>query len=326
MDKETLSNYGWIVICVLVLAVMIALAGPFGTFVAGAVKSTTAGLFGVNQNALSAAGIDIEDQAFANCDHLETEIRNATADYSGDTCCKECGTILSTGTYVIPEGGKYTAADGTVYNPGDGYPGVISTGDMYEYKNYRYKYNHSKVFALNSWTIDENQNGWGVECIKNVADPGPILQEINNEPIVNLDYTFATRSSLTNIPIIPDTVTSMDSTFYYCTSLADLSDLVIPESVTNMSWTFVGCKNLVTAPNIPSSVTNMMCTFYECYSLEGTITINTNYISNTKYQAEYGCCYCFKSVDMTNITLTGSASKDVLNLIGSTGNNWTPIP
>ena len=64
MDKETLSNYGWIVICVLVLAVMIALAGPFGTFVAGAVKSTTAGLFGVNQNALGAAGIEIGDQAF----------------------------------------------------------------------------------------------------------------------------------------------------------------------------------------------------------------------------------------------------------------------
>lgn len=66
MDKETLSNYGWIVICVLVLAVMLALAGPFGTFVADAVKSTTAGLFGVNQNALGAAGITIEDQAFTN--------------------------------------------------------------------------------------------------------------------------------------------------------------------------------------------------------------------------------------------------------------------
>ena len=56
MDKETLSNYGWIVICVLVLAVMIALAGPFGNFVADAVKSTTQGLFDVNQNALDAAG------------------------------------------------------------------------------------------------------------------------------------------------------------------------------------------------------------------------------------------------------------------------------
>ena len=41
MDKETLSNYGWIVICVLVLSVMIALATPFGTYVSNAVKSTT---------------------------------------------------------------------------------------------------------------------------------------------------------------------------------------------------------------------------------------------------------------------------------------------
>ena len=32
MDKETLSNYGWVVICVLVLVVMIALATPFGKY------------------------------------------------------------------------------------------------------------------------------------------------------------------------------------------------------------------------------------------------------------------------------------------------------
>lgn len=65
MDKETLSNYGWIVICVMVLAVMIALATPFGTFVADAVKSTTQGLFDVNQNALNSTGlINIGDQSF----------------------------------------------------------------------------------------------------------------------------------------------------------------------------------------------------------------------------------------------------------------------
>mgnify|MGYP003321296673 CR=1 FL=1 len=37
MDKETLSNYGWIVICVIVLAVMIALATPFATAIKDAV-------------------------------------------------------------------------------------------------------------------------------------------------------------------------------------------------------------------------------------------------------------------------------------------------
>ena len=64
MDKETLSNYGWVVICVLVLVVMIALATPFGKFIAEAVKNTTQSLFAVSQKALntglkSAAGVTV---------------------------------------------------------------------------------------------------------------------------------------------------------------------------------------------------------------------------------------------------------------------------
>ena len=53
MDKETLSNYGWVVICVLVLVVMIALATPFGKYIAEAVKHTTEGLFGASHKALN---------------------------------------------------------------------------------------------------------------------------------------------------------------------------------------------------------------------------------------------------------------------------------
>ena len=66
MDKETLSNYGWVVICVLVLVVMIALATPFGKFIAQAVKNTTKALFSVSENALNtglkdAAGVTVEN-------------------------------------------------------------------------------------------------------------------------------------------------------------------------------------------------------------------------------------------------------------------------
>ena len=43
MDKKTLSNYGWIVIAVLIISVMIAMATPFGVFVANGVKSTYGG-------------------------------------------------------------------------------------------------------------------------------------------------------------------------------------------------------------------------------------------------------------------------------------------
>ena len=73
MDKETLSNYGWIVICVLVLVVMIAFATPFGKFIANAVKATTQGLFDVNNNALYSSDIIIDDQ---NIENFEPKIMN----------------------------------------------------------------------------------------------------------------------------------------------------------------------------------------------------------------------------------------------------------
>jgi len=334
MDKETLSNYGWIVICVLVLAVMLALATPFGTFVAGAVKSTTAGLFGVNQNALGAAGIEIGDQAFANCEHLETEIRNATADYSGDTCCKECGTVLSTGIYVIPEGGKYIAADGTVYNPGDGFPEAVTTGDQYTYGDYQYRYNQ---YHFGSWTTDTTQNGWGVRVIDQTKTTyGPILESINGEAITSLRSTF-TNCGITSAPaipsgvtnmycafqsckkltdisniVIPDGVTNMDLAFQDCKSLKDASTLLIPSAVTKMQQTFNGCTNLEDAPIIPSNVSNVNFLFQGCTSLTGTVTINTNaYVYHT-----------FSGVDFEtqNINLAGTSTK--LDEYGATGTNY----
>ena len=39
MDKETFSSYGWIVITVIVIAIMIAFATPFGDFIVNAVKA-----------------------------------------------------------------------------------------------------------------------------------------------------------------------------------------------------------------------------------------------------------------------------------------------
>ena len=68
MDKNTLSNYGWIVIAVLVLAVMIALATPFGQYIEQGVRSTTEGLFSTSQNAMNTAfgdlGVEVKDQTF----------------------------------------------------------------------------------------------------------------------------------------------------------------------------------------------------------------------------------------------------------------------
>ena len=53
MDKETLSNYGWITICVIALAVMLAFATPFGEFVKNATMSTVRSFKGANDAALN---------------------------------------------------------------------------------------------------------------------------------------------------------------------------------------------------------------------------------------------------------------------------------
>ena len=64
MDKQTLSNYGWVVVLVLILSVLLALATPFGTFVADAIKSTSTSLFDVQWSALDAIGVKADKVTF----------------------------------------------------------------------------------------------------------------------------------------------------------------------------------------------------------------------------------------------------------------------
>ncbi len=63
MDKQTLSNYGWLVIVTLILAVMLALATPFGTYVGDAVVSVANGFVGASNEAIDEDNISsMEDK------------------------------------------------------------------------------------------------------------------------------------------------------------------------------------------------------------------------------------------------------------------------
>ena len=53
MDRETLSNYGWITIVTLVLAVMLALATPFGNYVGNGVVSIARGYTKTSEKKMS---------------------------------------------------------------------------------------------------------------------------------------------------------------------------------------------------------------------------------------------------------------------------------
>lgn len=243
MDKETLSNYGWIVICVLVLAVMIALATPFGDYISTAVKSTTQGLFDTNKNALNSTGlINIGDQSFSD----------GTGDSGGGNQTTE---VKREAGSIIPNGAKYTIKATNTVLEGNGtnkFPDTPAKGDTYEEGDYKYTY-----YDSNKWKViakDKTKTSYGV-----------ILSEIAGKPITNMYNTFENCTSLKTAPVIPNGVTIMTDTFENCTSLTTAP--VIPNGVTTMWGTFYNCTSLTTAPAIPGSVTDISNTFQNCTSL-----------------------------------------------------------
>lgn len=293
MEKQTLSNYGLLTVVTLILAVMLAFATPFGTYVGDGVVNVANSFVGASNKSMDKDNIDNLSNRFEE--------------------------KLYEGQVQLHPGAVYKNADGKEIKNGALY--TLQTGDTYEYGDYIYKYNY--YYKNNKWYSDESQNGWGVR-VKDTSKTtyGDILSEIVKKPVTNMNYTFYVCRSLTTSPVIPNSVTNMCGTFKCCDSLTtpptipssvtnmeatfeysiiltDLYDFVIPSSVTNMNNTFYSCGSLTTAPVIPNSVTNMYNTFQNCTSLTGTITINANpLVYNT----------CFAGTRKP-ITLTGSSTK-----------------
>ena len=155
-------------------------------------------------------------------------------------------------------------------------PMTIKDGDVYIYGNYEYRYNRynaSTYWAKNSKDVD----GWGVRCINNVADPGPILESINGAPVLIAQYAFYNCTNLTTAPILPDGIINIMYLFRKCSSLktyagsvdpdGDFSNYPIPSGVTVFSNVFNGCSNLVVAPKIPKNVTTISGAFKDCNKL-----------------------------------------------------------
>ena len=130
--------------------------------------------------------------------------------------------------------------------------------------------------------------------------------------------TFALSETITESPIIPNTVKYMVGTFMGAEKLVSVPNL--PKNLVDMSGAFAGCvalkevpeipnsvseiagtfysSGLTKAPNIPSNVKNMFGTFGECIGLSGEIVFDAN---PDEYRG------CFGGVDFVeqNITITG---------------------
>lgn len=311
MDKNTLSNYGWIVIAVLVLAVMIALATPFGNFIADGFKATYMGFDYTSDNAMNTALNSVGVKTPESCgieghyvgdDKGEHGIAATCANGHTYTCECSAWTVPEGATYYVgvtsTATGDYTGATAT-YTAGDEFPTTVNDGDVYVYGDYEYRYNNQ--YSGTKWVRGVTIAGWGVRVLDTIKTTyGTILESINEKSVKSMYATFYNCTSLTTAPEIPNSITNMNNTFRDCTSLTIAPEIpssvtsvwgtfmgcnylttapTIPNSITNLHYTFYGCTSLTTAPAIPSSVTDMGNTFRDCTSLTGEISIPCSLVS-----------------------------------------------
>ena len=139
MDKQTLSNYGWIVIAVLVLAVMIALATPFGTYIENGVRSTTEGLFNTSEKAMNIVGMSAGNGNFENKDDPSTKTYTTLKIMDWDGGAEFSGTNVWT--------------DGTNTYYSNGNTQYVLKGKAWEKKTWN---GFTKIYGNSIWTDGTN--------------------------------------------------------------------------------------------------------------------------------------------------------------------------
>ena len=308
MDKQTLSNYGWLVIVTLILAVMLALATPFGTYVGDAVVSVANGFVGTANSATDEDNIAInqskwEDKLNANpLVHKGTISANAVY-VTGIKCldgadCNACGNL------------GWCLCDTTTYTAGNDFPQTTNRYDVYVYGDYVYMYgtynayygysyagcpftmNINGVGKIIGFYNNTNYDGWCVGINNTLGEGntrtsfGTILESINNKPITNMSETFTDCTKLENAPKIPSTVNNLYRTFSGCSSLKTSQKL--PSNIIELDETFNGCSSLIIAPEIPQTVQSMWHTFRDCTSLKEEPKISNN-VTTDKEIIFMGC-------------------------------------
>ena len=119
MDKQTLSNYGLLTVVTLILAVMLAFATPFGTYVGDGVVSVANGFVGASDKSMNKDNISNLGQQWE--DKLASRLITLTAKtWNGLTSFRA----------------EYVWTDGTNYYYSDGSMQYILNGDTWEPKTW----------------------------------------------------------------------------------------------------------------------------------------------------------------------------------------------
>ena len=250
MDKSTLSNYGWIVIVTLVLAVMLALATPFGTYVGKGASNVIKTFVQSSDNAIDEDNIDTQSEDW------ESYLYNDELNHQ----------------VVIPDGAIYISINGTQITKGESFPSTTE-GDEYIYKSYRYYYQER---------ASEQYSGWRIEVIDKTKETyeSP-LSSINGEPIILATRTYVNCTNLKYLPEdfkLPNTIREAVGLFQNCTALETLpSNFTLPTDLKVAHNLFYNCSSLKEIPNtmvLHSNIIEHAKIFMNCKSLTGNITIN----------------------------------------------------
>ena len=251
MDKNTLSQYGWVVIVIIILVLMIALASPFGhyieesamnTLMAFGEKSNVENLLNESDDGLVEGGGIIQGGGIISGGSAELVPMGPTMEQLGGTSDPYVFEIGATqANYVIGKfNNDYTEL--TIYKNGIDSDGKMRTwpptGSAFPSKP-----------ELTSVIIKDGVTSIGLGAFERCSNLKTVIIPDSVTTIDN--WSFASCDSLTNITIPGGVSTIQLYTFSCCTGL---TNVVISNGVTTIqSNAFSGCKN-ITNITIPSTV------------------------------------------------------------------------
>jgi hypothetical protein len=258
MDKETLTGYGWLIVCAMILAVMIAFATPFGNFVTTATRNTVDSLLDVNSKSIRP--VQIPPNKTYTLEEIEDD----------ETLFAIGGTQPE---YVLAKFNKqYTAV--TIFPNGEDSDGKVAkfapwNGEASPLASYQ---ETLQVVVFNEG-ITEAGSGNGSFY---VFGSSPSITKVSLPETLEVigDNLFYNCSNLKEI-VLPNSLTKIGQGAFSYSGICDVS---IPDTVTEMgNDAFSNCKNLKTV-KLPANITKISrntfngCTVLSDIDIPGNIT------------------------------------------------------
>ena len=301
MDKQTLSNYGWLVIVTLILAVMLALATPFGNYVGEGVASVANGFVGTANNATDEDGIKSNENIWEA--KLEHGITGNVKSYYFSTI-EDAVEAINNNDYTTTTGNK---KDDIMIIMDENTPILKLQNDIHLQK---------KVFVSKSCVIDLSGHTIFTEDSCLVFEETAIIKICNGTMYKSITDESSTIASLYLYDNITTTIDKMS--FNMDSNTKRASAQIITASgqqfitIKNSNFTAIGTTYQANGNN-----TNQMFNFYS-YNNDSVVNIENTNMNMTSALSMNVYCYDIGAINIKNSNITTTEIIDI-ELDG----NWT---